>query len=101
MSSELIAWLRLRLDEDEQAAMALEGATVFMGRKPDFYGVGGPAAEAFWDHFTSHRMLDEVRAKRQILDHLPLMASITAGYVLPLLAMPYADRPGFREEWRA
>jgi hypothetical protein len=44
------------------------------------------------------RVLREVEAKRQIID---LVAGAYAGYsVLPRLALPYADRPGYREEWK-
>jgi ATP-dependent helicase HrpA len=48
----LITFMRAQLDADERAAQALAGATRFIDRRPDFYGVGGPAAnlgEAFAD----------------------------------------------------
>jgi hypothetical protein len=63
----IIAFARARLAEDERTAQGLAGATRFVGGKPDFYGVGGPAAEAFWDRFDPARVLRQVAAGRRIL----------------------------------
>lgn len=44
------------------------------------------------------RVLAECEAKRRIID---LVVGAYAGYaVLPVLALPYATRPGYREEWK-
>jgi hypothetical protein len=113
----LITFMRAQLDADERAAQALAGATRFIDRRPDFYGVGGPAADAYWDHFVPSRALAEVGAKRQVLGHLEMwlkghdperadeFPGTTGGVgamltVVRTLALGYADRPGYREEWR-
>jgi hypothetical protein len=50
------------------------------------------------------RVLREIDAKRQIVERYAWLREHgdTGGtaWVLPLLALPYADRPGYREEWR-
>ena len=62
-------------------------------------------------HIVRHdpaRVLAEVAAKRRIVDGLAdadpysgyITATFTAEDALRLLALPYADRPGYREEWR-
>ncbi|MEU5496199.1 DUF6221 family protein [Streptomyces griseofuscus] len=65
---------------------------------------------ARWD---PARVLREIDAKRQLLSRYEAMAAdvlvatgveaILSEYrrvILPGLALPYADRPGYREEWR-
>jgi hypothetical protein len=76
------------------------------------HDIGRPSHEdaehiARWD---PARVLAEVDAKRRILDHADV--SRERGKIGPspgdgawfltvrLLALPYADRPGFRDEWR-
>lgn len=82
--------------------------------------------EGGWEHIARHdpaRVLAEVEAKRRILDLASLAAQREAqkpGYdtvarletalakvtapelerVVRLLALPYADQPGYRDEWR-
>lgn len=50
------------------------------------------------------RVLREIEVKRRIVDRYAWLREHgdTGGtaWVLPLLALPYADRPGYREEWR-
>lgn len=65
---------------------------------------------ALWD---PARVLREVEAKRKILDDFDRCWRTINAYaadeirevyydqILPALALPYSDRPGFREEWRA
>jgi hypothetical protein len=76
----------------------------------------GPSAQARIDHMGRHhpaRVLREVEAKRELLSRYEAMEagvlvvtgleSIVSEYrrvILPQLALPYADRPGYREEWR-
>jgi hypothetical protein len=62
---------------------------------------------ALWD---PARALAEIDAKRQLLDESAYWESVDGpndpasvscgGSVLAILALPYADRPGYREEWR-
>jgi hypothetical protein len=117
----LAEFLLARIAEDEWVANGLNGATRIIGNTPDFYGVGGPAAADFWQRFDPARVLAECEAKRRIVElHVateravatiaPLddvigdafsqsALAVTTG-VLQLLALPYADHPEFREEWR-
>lgn len=101
MTDDLSAFLRARLVDDES-------------RLDD--GLGGPC-EAKGLHLWPDRAKAEVDAKRRILDEYALwvetyaqdradqhvgtssgVAALTA--VLHLLAVPYADQPGYRDEWR-
>jgi len=100
MSDELITWLRAQLDEDErQAGIAL--------------GRGTPAAQQL-----ARFLLADVQAKRQIFDHASDWAATlhhtpegwtpqtTTPYRMAMewtvqhLALAYADRDGYRQEWR-
>lgn len=122
MTADLASWLLSDegpIAADEKVARALRGSTQIMGRVPDFYGAGGPAAEAFWRHFDPIRVLAECAAKRAIVErhrqHTRTDVFTTAvpadhpGYrreerhhhcaTLLDLAQPYAGRSGWREEW--
>ncbi len=124
MTTDLVAFLRARLDEDEQTARAAQpapwirhdhvagvhaddatdgrpygSAVADCRRVPDGYGV--PNAEHIIRH-APDRVLVEVEAKRRMIedawggpDHEDMWE-----YHLKLLALPYADRPDYREEWR-
>lgn len=116
MSDELATWLRARLDEDERVARALEPD---YGIYPDGHTEAG---SAYLERFDSERVLAEIAAKRQLLDlhanhHFCGQGSMEVdAYTwyeagekrttdipclnLRLLALPYADRDGYREEWR-
>lgn len=64
-----------------------------------------------WQFGTPSRVLAECDAKRQIVDmcgyHLEFSGDVTpasddlATATLHFLALPYADHPDYREEWRA
>jgi hypothetical protein len=73
------------------------------------------SAEQSSDHIARHdpaRVLAEVAAKRAIIDeHAPVVdgsqgrrwfvgSESQSSLTLRLLALPYADQPGYREEWR-
>lgn len=113
MSDELVTWLRAQLEDDERVArtgqadgisqwIALEDGVVI---NADSWRIANATAEddkrevaehiARWD---PARVLAEVDAKRRILDDF----SWEAGQVraIMFLALPYADRPGYREEWK-
>ncbi|ATY11581.1 hypothetical protein CU254_14770 [Amycolatopsis sp. AA4] len=73
----------------------------------------GDAYRAHIAHFSPKRMLDEINAKRQIIEHcVETIASLDPGepadrasitdltVPLRLLALPDADHPDYREEWR-
>ena len=60
--------VRNGLDRDHGVAQGLMMAARDMFREPDFYGVGGLAADQFWRHFAPHRILADVAARRTLLD---------------------------------
>lgn len=117
---DLVQWLRAQLDEDERTARAAdEGpwqgkhlgrhdqAAVDTGARGGLIQLDGPRAAANGTHIVVHdpaRVLREIDAKRRIVDRYAWLRDHgdTGGtaWVLPLLALPYADRPGYREAWR-
>jgi len=103
---ELVSWLRLQLDEDERRAPNEH-------RNIDDWGyyscpAGGPdgfyKGECDCDLDERRRVsLAEVEAKRRTVDEIARQGSPLYGSLhdlLRLLARPYANRPGYREEWR-
>jgi hypothetical protein len=127
---DLVAWLRGQLDADEQDARDLRGATWAaegdlvtaegrLGRRVIIAdGLRGAAAEWLADHDPA-AVLADVKAKRAIVDLMEDRADLAylnplpngvhfgpgdeselAAQVLALLALAYANRPGYREDWR-
>lgn len=123
---DLVQWLGQQLDEDERIARAAGGAAweelpvsgwVHTTPLPasewqppgyDHHVASAPLVEdrahiVAWD---PARVLREIDAKRKRLAELA--EAIAAGHdsfdlaseLLPLEALPYADRPGYRDEWR-
>ncbi|NUS79179.1 MAG: hypothetical protein HOV70_23675 [Streptomyces sp.] len=127
---DLVVWLRAQLDEDERTAQAALGGpwavvdddgahgwsvgvaphnpAVGVARVPD-----AERAEATARHIAEHdpaRVLREIDAKRDLLrfaegvhdHHETFTAGVAARLemTLRLFAVPYADRPGYRDEWR-
>lgn len=141
---DLVTWLRVQLDEDEQTARDAKGEAptetgvwTLVDNREHRAGahikvvdpLGYEVTENWevnsrpWDtlpHIARHdpaRVLREVEAKRRILDEIvPLIDQMDAQIesewgsglgptgesdrLVKLLALPYADRPGYREEWR-
>lgn len=112
---DLIAWLRVQLDEDERVARrvgglrwrALDGSGELVasdGRSAEVFG------EIHWEGVGQHiarwdpaRVLAEVEAKRRIVDEAIELQEREGRYAeafLVALAVPYADRPGYREDWQ-
>lgn len=97
MSSELVLFLRARLDEDEQVARASADSRVDL-----------VYASPYSEHIARHnpaRVLRDVAAKRLMLAFLgsPDMPPGEGRYVaeraLFLLALSYADHPGYNKQW--
>jgi uncharacterized protein DUF6221 len=108
---EMIAWTHQQLDADERIIREAAGDY--------FYSDGhGAAVQRWferWNPEDPDGMLAEVKAKRQILDLLAATLATSSEYftvescdeidailaeaVLRKLAQPYAERPGWREEW--
>lgn len=120
---ELVRWLGERLNEDARVAHAASGSQRDGYRWVELDHADHPGAVGTtWgglvavettlhphsEHIARHdpeRVLREVEAKRRILAAYentdrdgPVMDVPTS--VILLLALPYADRPGYREEWR-
>jgi len=127
---DLVQWLRAQLDEDERIARAAaeedgpdwryDGHAVLTCREDDLVAV---ASQDFMGvergtHIAEHdpaRVLREIDPKRLIIrewedaeraaeqdptDASARVAVLAFGIVLKLTAAVYADRPGYREEWR-
>ncbi|MFK8844659.1 DUF6221 family protein [Streptomyces sp. Ac-502] len=132
---DLVQFLRDRLDEDEAPARAALGVNVLASMKrgkpaprwvPSPDGEAGiwdtngiPRVKFVWarerDHIIRHdpaRVLAEVEAKRQAVDHYEQVRTLTKdheAYILAesavlrqiqYMALPYADHPDYRQEWR-
>ncbi|MEU7170337.1 DUF6221 family protein [Micromonospora tulbaghiae] len=101
---DLTAWLRQQLDDDEQVAISASHARHFYDCLGDCFD-----HHERWD---DARVLAEVDAKRRVIAvcEADLGQRGTGAVdgevdrptwdVLAALALPYADRPGYRDEWR-
>ena len=120
--SDLVEFLRARLDEDEAVALAAanekDGATwdaYFIYREGIGISTDGPVEER--DGYISHheetahisrhdpaRVLREVEAKRRVLWLLEGGDAYECSVMEPAikaLASIYSDHPDYRDEWRA
>jgi hypothetical protein len=126
---DLVTWLRAQLDDHERVAraaspgpwrpnaehdevLAVDDITV-----ADGFALSGNQLRATVDYITRWdpaRVLAKVAADRRILDEYDRVMGSFRAYLVPgnamamatvqdivrLLALPYADRPGYRAEWR-
>ncbi|WPP30014.1 MULTISPECIES: DUF6221 family protein [unclassified Streptomyces] len=144
---ELVAWLGVQLDEDEQIALTWPADqrnwNEYGDRRIHYASGAGEGVSAVnvkanaalgWEriyvkrdgiglsrHVAEHdpaRVLREINAKRRIIELCaPPLVEVTGPGdmersfvpgegspwgldILKLLALPYADRPGYREDWR-
>lgn len=129
--SDLVDFLRARLDEDEQIALAVQKCECGRCEEPLTWAIdsdgrwiqalglsiGHTIAPGYINaeqaahivHQDPARALREVEAKRRLIEFIDdLQDRMTmADYfgdaeepVLRLLALPYSDHAGWREEWR-
>ena len=124
---ELATWLLAQIDEDERVARAaaeapwtsrhdviptchIFGDFGWLVRGPDVETADSDQGRATADHIARHdpaRVLAECDAKRRLIkavegDPFDAMGA-EPDYertVLQHLALPYADRDGYREEWK-
>jgi hypothetical protein len=94
---DMVTWLRGQLDEDERVAQAQVDAGLWSDTEPQ-----------------PPRWLAEVDAKRRIIDardeaarhaqadfdHVLEGNTDAMNYCVKCIALPYAGRAGYREEWR-
>jgi hypothetical protein len=120
-----VAWLRAQLDEDERVARGADAGRwlpedkgiTFEYRADDFHEGEAQArlvadSRANQEHIAEWgpaRVLREVESKRRLLDYLVDLENkaldgnwwnLDTVEPLRLLALPFADRPGYREDWR-
>lgn len=117
---DLIAFLRARLDEDEQEATAASPGPWKANAEQDEvlavddievatgFALSGNQLRATVRHIVRHdptRVLREVEAKRELINWVlrwplrPAPPSSVDG-VLERLALAYVDHPDYRNEWR-
>jgi hypothetical protein len=108
----LAEFLLARIAEDETEATRLAEYACPVCGSNQVHGCPGLMGEA--RHYSDpRRVLAECEAKRRIVERASFIESFhdQSGsftiadleydeHILPLLALPYADHPNFREEWR-
>jgi hypothetical protein len=118
MTGDLVAFLHARLDDDEQVArdaMGCEGETCSWTELRTSEAEREQAHNERWD---PARVLAEVGAKRRIIavyaswevlarpgagfamEHAAETTRLALFEALRALALPFADHPDYREEWR-
>lgn len=100
--TEILAFINARLDEDEWIAQA--AIRVYQAEWTPV-GLQSQFDARVDDHIARHdpkRTLAEVKCKRRILAEVPCTDLGRDGYcrTAKLLALPYADHPDYRDEWR-
>ncbi|MGW4493798.1 DUF6221 family protein [Streptomyces sp. NPDC004376] len=124
LMDDLVQWLTTQLDEDERIARESGGAAweelpvtgwvhtsplpATEWQPPGYdHHVASVPLPADRVHIVAHdpaRVLRETDAKRRIVERYAWLREHgdtgDIAWVLPLLALPYADREGYREEWR-
>ncbi|MGC5531586.1 DUF6221 family protein [Streptomyces sp. SR-10] len=113
---DLAKFLRDRFNEDEQAARRAGDSFRQIGETGVIVATEGDRAEecasANWagiaEHIVRHdpaRILAEVNAKRATFHRINEHINMTGldeihGDLLRLLALPYADHPDYKDDWR-
>jgi len=115
---DLVTWLRAQLGDDERMALAAspgpwkpnaehdEVLAVDDITVADGFALSGNQLRATVGHIARWdpaRVLAEVEAKRRIVDEWAseyYEHRAALGRAVRLLALPYAEHPGYREEWR-
>lgn len=112
----LVSFLRARLDEDEQDALAQQAfdAQMIEERGLNVDAIAIPPLSQLGSPGDPARALVEVEAKRRILDlHAPVIDGTQSSWtwfagsesessaIVRLLALPYASHPEYRKEWAA
>lgn len=114
MADGIAGFIAARLDEDERAAEAVLSACRD-SRQPwppeQAPGRGGPALTEYLRHFSEHRAIREVAARREILTryetlaaslvHTPgiLVARDVLADVIEHFATAWNGHPDYRAEW--
>ena len=90
--TDLVEFLRARLDEDEQAAQRANAMAdhAWASSSDEVIRTARGELGSFYD---PARVLREVEVKREIVKLHGIV------HTLRLLAMPYADHPDYQQEW--
>ena len=101
---DLVTWLRAQLDTTEASTRKLlywAQQTILTLQDPKLLGKHIPGWHDWPDveRMCQERLAD-VDAKRRILDDCEDRASVQALRLARLVALPFAARPGYRDEWR-
>lgn len=101
-SDDLVVWLRAQLDQDEQIARAAHGRNWLDDDEwvldEDAHILEGQPSNT--RHAARHDpafAIADIRAKRRLLAEAKRAQT---DYIVRLLASAYADRDGYRNEWR-
>jgi hypothetical protein len=108
--SDLVAWLRAQIDEDERVALAANTEEIHWLAE---YGASTTSddSEAHIKRHDPARVLAEVAAKRALLEECADTFELNSGEavnsesvwlaeaIVKAMAQPLAGRPGWREEW--
>ncbi|MGW7087484.1 DUF6221 family protein [Streptomyces sp. NPDC054871] len=121
MAEDLVQWLGEQLDEDADRATQWHDLECEIHARMDSGLIAAVAAARMLDEVPGAvcdcggpaRVLREIDAKRKALDHYQQCARAGKGGVaayrmaagavamqIAIMALPYAARPGYREEWR-
>ncbi|MFG2372578.1 DUF6221 family protein [Streptomyces sp. NPDC048504] len=109
---DLVQWLRAQLDEDERILREANTSPEMVTGIPRSYAAA-PVALHIGEFAGPERVLREIAAKRSMLaihrPYVPEPDQACLGCadaimfrwcpIVRLLALPYADRPGYRPEW--
>ena len=106
---DLVQWLRAQLDDDDQEAQDALKRTTTTRRRIGGEWVEGTVQPPEWRRsvWGPARVLREIDAKRRTLIRCE-EAMLSANPMLVHfakqtaweMALPYADRPGYRDDWR-
>lgn len=104
---ELVTWLRAQLDDDERVARQVMAEPVGFYIEAETDATNIMTVGAYIHRWTPKRVLAEVDAKRRVIETCAFWLyeddrgiDPCASSTLRLLALPYADRPGYLDEWR-
>lgn len=99
--ADLASWLLEQIADDERMALRMDESSM--------HGVEAGDEAAFMHFLDTDHIRAECDAKRRIIAELydaeldaPALdiRKPVADHLLRLLALPYADRPGYDESWR-
>lgn len=106
---DLVTWLQQQIDEDENAVRAMIGkgpTDAFLTRHRVIQTLivetdsSTEAARFRLAECDSKRALIRVLAKQSNRDDEAWGYQMEAQEMIKIMALPYADRPGYREDWR-